>query len=133
MMRASTGLGFAIAALVACAVLGFWLFGDRHEDWFLRAAKDGAVRCLTAGACTRIGAQGEVVRAAPPVAGSVCAKPSDWHAVMSEKKHAVPFLVTCRDGAAYLFHMGKFRAAGQAQWMVCAEATCRTEVRLFAN
>ena len=129
-MRASTGLGFAIAALLACLVLGYSVFGDRHEDWLLRAAQDSAARCLSDAACTRIDARGEVVRAAP--LKGVCAKASQWHAVLA-KKRAMPFVATCSDGATYLFHMGNFRDAGQAQWLLCAEATCRAEVRMFAN
>ncbi len=125
-MRASTGLGFAIAAVVACVVLGFSLFGDRHEDWMLRAA-----RCMNDAACTRIDAKGELVRGTPLT--GVCTKASQWQAVLDVKKHAVPFVVMCSDGASYLFHMGKFRNAGQAQAMVCAEAGCAKEVRLLGN
>jgi len=128
-MRASTGLGFAIAALLACGVLGFSVFGDRHEDWMVRAAQSEAVRCLTNSSCTRIDAAGAVVRGAPPK--GACSKPSQWHAVLDAKKRVVPFVVICTDGAAYLFHMGKFRDAGQAQAMVCAEASCRAEVGML--
>lgn len=130
-MRASTGLGFAIAALLACLVLGFSVFGDRHEDWLVRAAQSEAVRCLSDAACPRMDARGEVVRGVPPK--GVCAKASRWHAVLDAKKRPMPFVVTCTDGASYLFHMGKFRDGGQAQWMICAEDTCAKEVRLFAN
>lgn len=130
-MRATTGLGFAIAALVAVAVLGFSVFGDRHEDWLTRAAQDAAVRCVTEGACTRIDEHGAVVRGAALKVQGVCAKRSGWHAVMAEKKRAVPFVVTCADGQSYLVHIGKFRDAGEAQVMVCTEATCAKEARLF--
>ena len=130
-MRASTSLGFAIAALVACGVVGFSVFGDRHEDWLLRAAQDAAVRCVTESACTRIDARGHVVRDALAKAQGVCAERSGWHAVMADKKRAVPFVVTCTDGQTYLFHMGKFRDAGEAQWMVCAEARCAKEVGML--
>jgi hypothetical protein len=133
-MRASSGLGFAIAALVACGVLGFWLFGDRHEDWMLRTAQRQAVACLTTGPCVQIDARGAVVRAIRPLAaGSLCAQPSNWQAVLSEKKRPLPFVASCTDGATYLFHMGKFREAGTAQWMVCAETTCAKEARLLGN
>jgi hypothetical protein len=133
MMRTSTGLGFGIAAFVACAVLGFWVFGDRHEDWMLRTAQRQALACLTTGPCVQIDAKGAVMREARPLlaAKSVCAKPSNWHAVMSDKKRAVPFVVTCTDGETYLFHMGKFGGAGQAQVMVCAEARCAKEVGML--
>lgn len=132
-MRASTGLGFAIAALVACGVLGFWVFGDRHEDWMLRTAQRQAVQCLTTASCAQIDARGAVVRDARAklTTGSLCAQSSNWHAVMAEKKRPVPFIATCTDGATYLFHMGRFREAGTAQWMICAEARCRQELRML--
>jgi hypothetical protein len=133
-MRASSGLGFAIAAFVACGVLGFWLFGDRHDDWMLRTAQRQAVACLTTKTCAQIDARGAVVHAARPplAASSLCAKPSNWHAVLAEEKRAVPFVASCTDGPTTLFHMGKFRDAGEAQWMVCETPDCTKDAVLFA-
>lgn len=130
-MQGSVRLGFTIAALVACAVLGLSLFGDRHEDWLLRAAQDAAVRCAREGACKQIDGRGEMLQSTPRIARGVCTQRSGWHAVMPDKKHAVPFVVTCTDGASYLFHIGKFRDAGEAQVMVCAETMCRREVGML--
>ena len=132
-MRASTSLGFAIAVLVAWVVFGLWLFGDRADDWMLRAAQNQAARCLTEGGCVHIDARGGVAGSAVLATHSVCGKPQNWHPVMSAKNRAVPFVVTCTDGATYLFHIGKFRDAGAAQWVVCAAPGCAAEVRMFAR
>lgn len=135
-MRTSTGLGFGIAALAAAGVLALYLFGSGREDWMSRAAQQEAVRCLTSGPCVEIDAHGWVVRQAqaPLTSGSVCAVRKNWRAVPDDKP-GKSLLLTCRDGAGYLFHMGALpgRDAGGAQWLRCAEETCKTETRVFAN
>ncbi len=77
--------GFLIAALVAAAFLGFSFFGTRHENWFLRAAQENAVRCLTKSPCTSLTAQSGIVpNARPPLSyASACAKPGDWQQLKS--------------------------------------------------
>jgi hypothetical protein len=131
-VRSTTVLGIAIAALFAAGVLAVTLFG-RHDDWFLRAAQDNAVRCLARSPCPRLAGGGSVTFAAPPplTAASSCANPRAWQAV--EGASGARIVVRCRDGVTYLYHMGRLagRQAGAEQWVVCADPQCRRESALF--
>ena len=133
-MRGSVGVGFGIAALFAAGVVVVALFGN-HQSWFVRAAEENAVRCLTASPCPRIDVAGKVVMNAPPplTAASACAKPNAWQEVKAISNGPTKIVLTCTDGKAYLYHMGKLagRAAGGEQWAACAEATCAGEIGLF--
>lgn len=130
-MTNSVRLGFGIAALFAAGVFAVSLFGH-HDDWFLRAARDGAVRCLTKSPCVRIDSGGVVVPSAPPplAAASRCARPGNWRVV--EGDTPLKLLVTCTDGKTYLYHMGKIAdpKAGAEQWMACAGTGCVREIAL---
>jgi hypothetical protein len=134
-MRNSIRLGFLIAALVAAAFLGFSFFGTRHENWFVRAAQDNAVRCLTKAACTRLMPGAAVLTNARPPLGetSNCAQPHKWQQLKSVSNGQTRIVLTCTDGATYLYHMGTLpgRNAGNEQWMTCTNASCETEARLF--
>jgi len=134
-MRGSVGVGFGIAALFATGVVAVTLFGD-HQSWFVRAAQGNAARCLTASPCPRLEAAGKVVMNAPPPlsAASPCAKPGAWDEVKAVSNGQTRIVLTCIDGKAYLYHMGRLagREAGREQWAKCADATCRAEAAWFA-
>jgi hypothetical protein len=136
-MTGSARLGFVIAALVAAAFLAFSFFGTRHESWFVRAAQDNAVRCLTKSPCPSLTVKGGIARAArPPLsATSICAKPQSWQQLKSASNGQTRIVLTCTDGATYLYHMGTLpgRAAGNEQWMVCGDANCGAEARLMSG
>lgn len=133
-MQGPARFGFGIAALFAAGVAAVYLFGD-HESWFVRAARDNAVRCLTQSPCAEV-IDANIVRFAvkPPLgAGSLCAKGENWKPL--GKAPGGPILLSCTDGRAYLYHMGKLtgREAGNEQWTVCGEASCKAEAKLFSN
>lgn len=135
-MTGSTRLGLLIAAMVAAGFLAFSFFGTRHESWFVRAAQDNAVRCLTASPCTSLTTQGAIIaNARPPLrAASACAKAHRWQQLKGVSNGQTRIVLTCTDGATYLYHMGTLpgRAAGNEQWMRCGEAACVPESRHFA-
>lgn len=120
--------GFLIAALVAAAFLGFSFFGTRHENWFLRAAQENAVRCLTKSPCTSLTAQSGIVpNARPPLSyASACAKPGDWQQLKSVSNDKTRIVLTCTDKMTFLYHMGTLpgRDAGIEQWTVCEDRSC---------
>lgn len=134
-MNSSVRLGFGIAALFAAGVIVVALFGN-HQSWFVRAARDNAVRCLTVSPCPRLDAYGTVVMNAPPplTAANRCAKPQAWAEVKAASNGPTRIVVTCIDRQAYLYHMGKLagRNAGNEQWAACKEADCRVEAAWFA-
>lgn len=136
-MQASTRLGFLIAALVAAGFLAFSFFGTRHESWFVRAAQDNAIRCLTKSTCTRLTPDGGIIaNARPPLsATSICARPQSWQQLKSVSNGQTRIVLTCADGVTYLYHMGTLpgRNAGNEQWMVCSRADCSAEARLMAG
>jgi len=73
-MRSSRRLGMGIAALFAVGVLGIGLFGGHSESYFVRAAQESAVRCLTGQApCLRLDGTTARKAAAPLTAASACA------------------------------------------------------------
>ena len=130
-MRGSVRLGMGIAALFAVGVLGIGLFGG--QSYFVRAAQERAVRCLTGSACPRLDAKGEPE---PLTATSPCAKPNAWKEVRAVSNGQSGIVVTCSDrGKAYLYHMGKLARpdAGNEQWVVCDGSECSAEIRLFAR
>lgn len=135
-MQASTRLGFGIAVLFAAGVLAFSFFGTRHESWFVRAAQDNAVRCLTTATCTALSAQGAITaKARPPLtSASTCAKRENWQQLKAVSNGQTRIVLTCTDGSTWLYHMGTLsgRNAGNEQWMRCGEATCGAEAKLFA-
>lgn len=136
-MKSSVRLGFWIAALVAASFLAFQFFGTRHETWFVRAAQDNAVRCLTKSPCTRLMPDGGVLANARPPLGvsSVCARREHWLQLKGVSNGQTRIVLTCSDGATWLYHMGKLkgRNAGNEQWMRCGEATCAAEAKLFGT
>ncbi len=130
-MQGSVRTGFIIAALVAAGFLAFSVFGTRHESWFVRAAQQNAVRCLTQSPCPRFTAQGSVLPKAPPLAsGSPCAQRAAWRQLKSDSNGQTSIVLTCTDGSTYLYHMGVLagRKAGNEQWMRCSGAVCAAEV-----
>jgi hypothetical protein len=134
-MGGSVRLGFGIAALFAAGVVAVSVFGN-HDSWFLRAAKDNAVRCLTASACPRLDTTGEVALTAhPPLTkDSRCAKPKGWAEVKAASNGQTKIVVLCTDGSqAYLYHMGRLTGgeAGQEQWLACRTAGCPAELALL--
>ncbi len=133
-MQSTTRLGFGIAALVAATFLALQLFGSKHESWFVHAAQDNAVRCLTKSTCTRLMADGGVLsNARPPLSTtSVCARRENWLQLKGVSNGQTKIVLTCADGGTWLYHMGTLqgRAAGNEQWMRCATATCAAEARL---
>ncbi len=135
-MRGSIGVGFGIAALFAAGVVAVALFGD-HQSWFVRAAKANAARCLTVSPCSRLVANGKVMTKAPPplIAASPCAKPVAWTEVTAISSGPTKIVLTCSDGAAYLYHMGTLagREAGGEQWIACKDASCRAEAAWFGR
>ncbi len=136
-MTSSARLGLLIAALVTAGFLAFSFFGTRHESWFVRAAQDNAVRCLTKSACTSLTAQGGIAANARPPAppSSACAKRENWQQLKSVSNGQTRIVLTCSDGATYLYHMGTLpgRDAGNEQWLRCGQANCLAEAKLFAN
>jgi hypothetical protein len=130
-MSGSTRVGLAIAALVALGFLGFSFFGTRHESWFVRAAQHNAVRCLTKAACTRLIPGGGIITKARPPLGefSACARRENWQQLKSTSNGQTRIVLTCTDSATYLYHMGTLpgRAAGNEQWMQCAQPSCESE------
>lgn len=135
-MASSTRLGLIVAAVVAAGFLAISFFGTRHESWFVRAAQDNAVRCLTVSPCTSLTAQGGITpNASPPLAAaSACAKPHIWRQLKTVSNGQTRIVLTCTDGATWLYHMGTLpgRNAGNEQWMRCGEASCAAEATLFA-
>lgn len=136
-MQGSVRLGFLIAAFVALAFLGFSFFGTRHENWFVRAAQDSAVRCLTKSSCISLAAQGGIVaHTRPPLASaSLCARRENWQQLKSVSNGQTRIVLTCTDGPTWLYHMGTLsgRNAGNEQWMRCREATCTAEAKAFTE
>jgi hypothetical protein len=137
-VKGSTRLGFGIASLFAGGVIAFSLFSDKHESWFVRAAQDGAIRCLTGTACTQMDAAGAVTAKAKPPLGtdSVCAERKGWKELQGVSNGQTSIVVTCTEGRTFLYHFGALKNrkdAGPEQWMACAEASCRDEAKLFAN
>jgi hypothetical protein len=134
-MNGSIRLGFGIAVLFAAGVFAVSIFG-KHDDWFLRAARANAVRCLTKMPCTRIDAKGATVNDAPPPLSpaSACAKPENWQDAKAVTGGKPVFAVICRDGGkTYLYHLGRFEGGGEEQWLVCATPGCvRETARLTA-
>ncbi len=130
-MQGSVRLGFWIAAVIAAVVLAFSFFGTRHESWFVRAAQQNAVRCLTQSPCPQLTAKGVLVaEARPPLdAASVCARRENWQQLKSASDGQTRIVLTCTDGAAYLYHMGSLagRKGGAEQWMRCARPSCEAE------
>jgi hypothetical protein len=135
-MQGGARLGWGIAALLAAGVLVFYLTGGHSEGWFLRAARENAVRCLTKAPCTRMTARGVIVPAAPPLsAASRCARPDAWKPVRAVAGVRTRIVLRCSDGQAYLYHMGTLpgRNAGNAQWMACAQPSCGGEVKRLSG
>lgn len=130
-MQGSVRLGFWIAAVIATIVLGYYFFGTRHEGWFIRAAQDNAVRCLTKSPCTRLMPGGGLISNARPPLGeaSVCARRENWHQLQAASNRQTSIVLTCTDGTAYLYHMGALsgRQGGAEQWMHCSDSSCESE------
>lgn len=134
-MRSSIRFGFGIAALFAAAVFALYFFGGGEEDWMLRAAGGEASHCVIEGNCAEIDAHGFVIRKAPaplPKA-SLCAERKNWQAVKRSTLDRASLLFTCKDGRAYLVHIGTYRDGGPLQWMRCVEDDCKEEAALFVK
>jgi hypothetical protein len=133
-MQNSIRLGFGIAALFAAGVFVVSVFGN-HDSWFVRAAKDNAVRCLTASVCPRLDTTGAVVTTRPPLANdSRCAKPKGWAEVKAASNGQTKIVVICADGnQSYLYHMGRLTGsdAGAEQWLACRTSGCSAEIALL--
>ena len=135
-MRGSVRLGMGIAALFAIGVLGIGLFGGHSESYFVRAAQESAVRCLTGSACPRLDAKGVAIAPAPLTAASPCAKPNAWKEVRAVSNGQTQIMVSCTEGArTFFYHMGKLARAdaGAEQWAVCEGSECSAEIKLFAR
>ena len=136
-MRGSVRLGMGIAALFAAGVLVVRLFGGHTESYFVRAAQENAVRCLTGHApCLRL--DDAAVRKVPPplTAASACANPNAWKEVRAVSNGQSQIMVSCTEGArTFFYHMGRLARAeaGNEQWAACDGADCSAEIRLFAR
>lgn len=123
-----TQIGIGVAFVAIAAYAAYALFGGANENWMDRAAKAGAVRCLTGSACAYIGN----TESKPLLSDSLCAKPSGWHRVATDKP---AILLICTDGPTYLYHFGKSAdpAGSDEQWTVCAEPNCVGEIGHFTK
>jgi hypothetical protein len=130
-------MGLGIAAVFAVGVLSLQLFGGHTESYFVRAAQESAVRCLTGQApCLRL--DGAAVRKAPAplTAASACAKPTAWKDVRAVSNGQSQIMVSCTEGArTFFYHMGRLARAeaGNEQWAACDGADCSTEVKWFGR
>ncbi len=134
-MNNSVRLGFGIAALFAVGVFVVSVFGN-HQSWFVRAAQANAVQCMTASSCPRIDAKGAITNARPPLSPtSPCAKPHAWTEVKAVSNGQTRLVLTCTDGRAFLYHMGRLAGpvGGTEQWMACAEPQCGGEITVLAK
>jgi len=135
-MTGTVRAGFLIAAVLAAAYLGFSFFGTHHENWFVRVARENAVRCLTVSPCTSLTAQSGLIRNAPPPLSyaSACAKPGNWQQLKGGSNDQARIILSCTDGASYLYHMGTLsgRDAGIEQWTVCGEPSCVQAAKAFS-
>lgn len=136
-MKGSVRLGLWIAVLFAGGVIAVNLFGS-HESWFVRAAQDNAVRCLTETPCARMEAGGAITAKAKPPLGrdSLCAKQKNWKQLEGVSNGQTSIVLTCTDGRTYLYHFGALRTrknSGPEQWVICADTTCRDQAKVFVN
>ena len=133
-MKASFSFGFGIAALFAAGVFVVSVFGN-HEYWFVRAARENAVRCLTGASCPRLDNTGAIVTMKPPLnKDSRCAKPGAWAEVKAASNGQTRIVILCADGVQpYLYHMGRLNGGGasQEQWLACRTADCSAEIDLL--
>jgi len=136
-MRSSVRLGMGIAAVFAAGVLGVRLFGGHNESYFVRAAQESAVRCLTGQApCLRLDGATARKADAPLTAASACARPNGWKEVRAVSNGQSQIMISCTEGArTFFYHMGRLARteAGNEQWAVCDGADCSAEVKWFGR
>jgi hypothetical protein len=130
----TTQTGIGVVFVLAVVIVAYWLFGGANEEWFVRAARDGAVQCLTRAPCAFVDAEGKIAGAKPPPLSSAspCADPKAWQRVDAGSQ---VILLTCTDGKTYLYHFGKTARpeGGDAQWTICREPSCDDEMKSFSK
>ena len=134
-MQKSLRFGMGIAVVTAGIFIALRVLGGHTESYFVRAAQESAVRCLTGQAvCQHL--QGKTVRRerGPLTAASACATANAWKEVRALSNGQAQIVVSCTEGAkTYFYHMGALARpeAGHEQWTLCVGPDCSADSRLF--